>query len=100
MPVLVDRVRVAAADLHDLERAAGLDEAGELGAELLRELARAELVDEPHDERLHLLERDARVAEQQVADDDRLDELDRDLLARAACVDVGQRAVHLRRPSP
>ena len=47
-PVLVDRVRVPAADLHELHVAAGLDERLDLVRELLRQLAGAELVDVLH----------------------------------------------------
>jgi hypothetical protein len=47
-PVLVDRVRVPAADLHDLQLAARLNERGKLVRKLLRQLAGAVLVDEPH----------------------------------------------------
>ena len=46
--VPVDRVRVPAADLHQLDRASRLGERGDLGRELARDLGRAKLVDEPH----------------------------------------------------
>ena len=46
--VLVDRVRVAAADLHHLVVAAGLDDAHDLAGEDPAELRVAELVDELH----------------------------------------------------
>ena len=53
-PVLVDRVRVAAADLHELVVAAGLDGGQDLGGQHAPELGVAELVDvlhalEPHE---------------------------------------------------
>ncbi len=74
--MLVDRVGVAAADLHELHGRARLDQRRDLVHELLRERAVTELVDEPHG-RSELLERDPGVAEQDVARGDRLDELDR-----------------------
>ena len=46
--VLVDRVRVAAADLHHLVVAARLDGGEDLAGHDLTELCVAELVDEPH----------------------------------------------------
>src|SRR5262249_7688736 len=46
--VLVDRVRVAAADLHQLVAAPGLDRREDLRRERLPELRVAELVDETH----------------------------------------------------
>ena len=46
--VLVDRVRVAAADLHELVVAAGLDGAQDLAGQGAAQLGVAELVDEPH----------------------------------------------------
>ena len=80
-PVLVDRVRVPAADLHDLAPSRpGSTSAGELARELLRQLAGAELVDVLHGERFS----SAMPAWQSssVARRDRRDELDRDALAR------------------
>ena len=47
-PVLVDRVRVAAADLHELVVAAGLDQRQDLAGDGAAELGVAELVDELH----------------------------------------------------
>ena len=47
-PVLVDRVRVAAADLHDLVVAARLDGRQDLAGQRPAELGVAELVHEPH----------------------------------------------------
>ena len=47
-PVLVDRVRVPAADLHDRQLAARRHRLGELARERPRQLARAELVDVLH----------------------------------------------------
>ena len=46
--VLVDRVRVAAADLHQLVVAAGLDGGQDLARQRAAELGVAELVDVPH----------------------------------------------------
>ena len=47
-PVPVDRVGVAAADLHQLVVAAGLDQGGDLRRQRSAQLGVAELVDEPH----------------------------------------------------
>ena len=63
--VLVDRVRVAAADLHHLVVAARLDQREDLGRERAAELGVAELVDELHARRPR--QRGAGVHEQLVA---------------------------------
>ena len=66
-PVLVDRVRVAAADLHELVVAARLDGREDLPRERAAEAGVAELVDEPHAAAPRGDGR-ARVDEQHVAD--------------------------------
>ena len=80
-PVLVDRMRVAAADLHELVVAAGLDRGEDLRREHAAELGVAELVDVLHALELH--QGDAGMDEQPVARGDRLDERDLDRALRA-----------------
>ena len=62
--VLVDRVRVAAADLHHLVVAAGLDRGEDLARHRAAQLGVAELVDEPHAGDLQPRDRGPRVHEQ------------------------------------
>ena len=78
--VLVDRVRVPAADLHHLVVAAGLDRGEDLPGQHPAELGVAELVDEPHATaaRSQQRERDAGVHEHDVAGLDRRHQLDVD----------------------
>ena len=75
--VLVDRVGVASADLHDLQHASRLDQGGDLAGELLRQRPRAELGHVFH--RGDFLERDPGMAEEAVADADRRNQFDRHL---------------------
>ena len=77
--VLVDRVRVPAAHLHDLVVAAGLDRRHDLARERTPELGVAVLVDELH---VSLARRDARMYEHRVAHSDGTDEIEHDLALR------------------
>ena len=77
--VLVDRVRVAAAHLHDLVVAARVDRRGDLGRDGPAELGVAELVDVLHARSpAQMDERHARVDEHEIARGDLADELDVD----------------------
>ena len=103
--VLVDRVRVAAADLHELVVAARLDGGEDLAGQHPAELGVAELVDELH-AAASSAERDAGVDEQRVAGGDRLDERDLDGAPRAVVGGAQREAarvvdahdLHRRRP--
>ena len=80
-PELVDRVRVAAADLHELVVAARLDGGQDLGGQHAPELGVAELVDVLHALEPH--ERDPGVNQNAVARRHRLDERGLDRALRA-----------------